>query len=125
MTRSAGPAVKLTCCWPKATTAAKGRILATRSAAFTLSLKLFVLIVFPPSSVALVDYKFPGIDQHHHQHSAGERITRCDLALVVGVPHKRKARLARGRVRDRARRRSDTGAAARRAGRGANGRSAS
>src|ERR1035438_9400336 len=41
-----GPAVKLTCCWPKATTAAKESIPTTRAAAFDLSLKMFVLISF-------------------------------------------------------------------------------
>src|ERR1700722_12376079 len=39
--------------------------------------------------IVFVDHEFPGIDQHHHQHSAGEHIVRCDFALVVRVPHVR------------------------------------
>src|SRR5882762_2243490 len=103
---SAGPAVKLTCCWPQARTPPNRRIPPTRAAAFNESLKLLVrmgsLVVFV--SVGLVDHKFPGINQHHHQHSTGENIVGGDLALVVRVPHKRKTSFARGGVRDRARR---------------------
>src|SRR3984893_14972914 len=108
MVKLADPAVRLTCCWPKATTAAKERIPATRAEALKVALKVFFsmgLLVLS-SSVGLVDHKFPGINQHHHQHSAGEGIVGGDLALVVRVPHKRKASLAGGRVRDRARGRS-------------------
>jgi hypothetical protein len=38
-------AVRLIVCWPNATTAANGRIMATRSAAFKIALKLFIRIV--------------------------------------------------------------------------------
>jgi len=38
-------------------------------------------------SVGLVNHKFTGIHQHHHQHAAGENIVRRNLALVVRVPH--------------------------------------
>src|SRR5947209_10591573 len=111
---SAGPAVKLTCCWPQATTPPNRRIPPTRTAAFNVSLKLLVrmgsLVVLV--SVGLVDHKFPGINQHHHQHSAGENIVGGDLALVVRVPHKRKSSLAGGRVGDRARRRRRAGGTA-------------
>src|ERR1700756_3825764 len=31
----------------------------------------------------LVDDKFPGVNQHHHQHAAGENIVGGDFALVV------------------------------------------
>src|SRR5437879_4403092 len=95
MVMSAGPAVKLTCCWPQATTPPNRRIPPTRTAAFNVSLKLLVrmgsLVVLV--SVGLVDHKFPGINQHHHQHSAGENIVGGDFALVVGVPHEREAAL--------------------------------
>jgi hypothetical protein len=40
-----GAAVRLTVCWPNATAAAKGRIIATRNAAFRIALKWFVRIV--------------------------------------------------------------------------------
>src|SRR5436309_14785393 len=43
----AGPAVRLTCCWPKATAAANGRMQTTRSAAFKIAFILFVRIVIP------------------------------------------------------------------------------
>src|SRR5256885_6032295 len=42
-----GPAVRLTVCWPRATTAANGRIETTRSAAFKIAFQLFVRIVLP------------------------------------------------------------------------------
>src|ERR1035438_9454734 len=103
----------LTTCWPNAATAAKERIPTTRNAAFDLSFKLFVRIVLPPWSVRLIDHKFPGIHQHHHQHAAGESVARSDLALVVRVPHEGKPRLAGGRVCDRPRRWSHTGGAGR------------
>src|SRR2546422_784620 len=105
----AGPAVKLTGCWPKATTPPNRRTPPTRTAAFKVALKLLVLMGSLMSSVGLVNHKFPGINQHHHQHSAGENIVGGDLALVVRVPHKRKASLIGRRVRDRARRWSGTG----------------
>src|SRR5438445_9432884 len=111
MVMSAGPAVKLTCCWPQARTPPNRRIPPTRAAAFNESLKLLVrmgsLVVFV--SVGLVDHKFPGINQHHHQHSTGESIVGGDLALVVRVPHERKASLIGRRVGDCARRWSCTG----------------
>src|SRR6202035_2788647 len=88
-----GIAVRLMVCWPNATTAAKGRIATARSAAFKIALKLFIRIVsflvVVSVSVRFVDYKFPGINQHHHQHSAGENVVGGDFALVVGVPHER------------------------------------
>jgi hypothetical protein len=37
--------------------------------------------------VGLVDHKFPGINQHHHQHAAREDVVGGNLALVVRVPH--------------------------------------
>src|SRR6266480_286431 len=109
----AGPAVKLTGCWPKATTPPNRRTPPTRTAAFKVALKLLVLMGSLMSSVGLVNHKFPGINQHHHQHSAGENIVGGDLALVVRVPHKRKPSLTGRRVRDRARRRSGTRGAGR------------
>src|SRR5437660_3454070 len=119
MVMSAGPAVKLTCCWPQATTPPNRRIPPTRTAAFNVSLKLLVrmgsLVVLV--SIGLVDHKFPGIYQHHHQHSAGENIVGGDLALVVRVPHKRKASFVSGGVRDGARRRSCAGGPGRADGR--------
>jgi hypothetical protein len=42
-----GAAVRLTVCWPKATTAAKGSMQTTRNAAFKIALKLFIRIVIP------------------------------------------------------------------------------
>jgi hypothetical protein len=51
--------------------------------------------------VGLVDYKFPGINQHHHQHAAGENIVGGDFALVVRVPHEGKTGFTAGRVRNR------------------------
>src|SRR5690554_5473188 len=38
-----------------------------------------------PQLVGLVNDEFPGIDQHHHQHSTRENVVGCDLALIVGV----------------------------------------
>src|SRR5437879_1119889 len=107
----AGPAVRLTV-WPKAATAANGRIQTTRSEAFKIAFILFVRIFLSSLSIGLVDHEFPRINQHHHQHSAGENIVGGDLALVVRVPHKRKASLAGGRVGDRARRRRRAGGTA-------------
>src|SRR5882762_1863854 len=113
MVMLAGPAVRLTTCWPQPRTPPKRRIPPTRTAAFNVSLKLLVrmgsLVVFV--SVGLVDHKFPGINQHHHQHSAGENIVGGDLALVVRVPHKRKASLIGRRVGDGPRRWSCAGGA--------------
>src|SRR6267378_5367045 len=109
----AGPAVRLTV-WPKAATAANGRIQSARSAAFKITFILFVRILFfLVASVGLVYDEFPRINQHHHEHSAGENIVGGDFALVVGVPHEGKAGLAAGRVRNRARGRSATALAAR------------
>src|ERR1035438_5290711 len=62
-----GATLKLIVCWPKAATAAKGRIPSIRTAAFSLFLKLLVRMVFSyPPSVRLVDFKFTGIYQQHH-----------------------------------------------------------
>src|SRR6266480_6662753 len=113
----AGPAVKLTGCWPKATTPPNRRTPPTRTAAFKVALKLLVLMGSLMSSVGLVNHKFPGINQHHHQHSAGENIVGGDLALVVRVPHERKTRFACGGVRDGARRRRCAGGPGRADGR--------
>ena len=43
--------------------------------------------VCSPCLVGFVNHEFTGIDQHHHQHSAGEYVVGGDLALVVRVPH--------------------------------------
>src|SRR2546429_5946324 len=67
-----------------------------------LALKWLVRIVFSVnlkssftvSSQRLINHKFPGIHQHHHQHAAGEDIVRRNLALVMRVPHKRPTALA-------------------------------
>src|SRR5262249_10579870 len=82
-------AVRLICCWANAAALPSSRVVAA-SADLTkagLNLRdaiaisnLFVLVRF-------VDYEFAGIDQHHHQHAAGEDVVRGDLALVVRVPH--------------------------------------
>src|SRR5215469_8597696 len=103
-----GATVKLTVCWPKLALTPNRRIEATSRAAFmiALALKWQVRIVFSVNSLnssftvssqRLINYKFPGIHQHHHQHAAGENIVRRNLALVVRVPHERPAALV-GRV---------------------------
>src|ERR1700758_403692 len=88
-----GPAVRLTVCWPKATTPPKRRRPPTRIAAFKVALKSLVRIGSLSLSVGLVNHKFPGINQHHHQHSAREDVIGSNLALVMRMPHKREAAL--------------------------------
>src|SRR5205823_11320166 len=52
--------------------------------------------------VRFVNHELTRIDEHHHQHAAGEYVVGGDLALVMRVPHEGEARL-RGRwVGDRA-----------------------
>src|ERR1700687_5077136 len=48
MVAVAGPAVRLTCCWPEAATGANGRRLSTRNVAVRLGLKYLIRIVLPP-----------------------------------------------------------------------------
>jgi len=55
-----------------------------------------------PCLVGFVNRIFPGIYEHHHHHSAGKCIVGSDLTLIVRVPHKREACLARWRIGDRA-----------------------
>src|SRR6516162_6916143 len=97
-----GPAVRLID-WQKATPA-QDRIASTRAALFRMVLIWFVCMVrlslLSPVGLirlhAFVNHKFPGIHQHHHEHSAWENVVRRNLALVVGVPHKGPAALAGG-----------------------------
>src|ERR1700675_59136 len=86
-----GAAVKLTACWPKLELTPNRRIAATSTAAFRIALALMWLLrivfsvnlnsFFIVSSQRLINHKFPGIHQHHHQHAAGEDIVRGNLAL--------------------------------------------
>src|SRR5215472_11162463 len=69
-----------------------------------------VLFSFSPS-VGFVNDKFPGIHEHHHQHSAGENVVGGNFALVVRVPHKSEAGLTGGAVGDGARGRGGPGLA--------------
>src|ERR1700690_59730 len=103
-----GAAVRLTCCCPKAATAPARSIPARSTEAFIVDLRFRVRIAFSPlvvtpassrhlvlrspfpfrpdggaASHSLVNCKFPGVHQQHHQHAAGENIVRRDLALVV------------------------------------------
>src|SRR5215475_5412925 len=105
------PAVRLICAWPNAETAPNSNRLATITAALSIDFIVLVRIASSPS-IGFIDHKFPGIDQHHHHHSARKNIVGGDFALIVGVPHKRKAGFTSRWIRDGARRRSRAGGSA-------------
>src|SRR5271157_1028872 len=61
-----------------------------------LSYSCALLISSVSSSHGLIDDEFPGIDEHHHEHSARKNVVGSNLALIVRVPHKRPAALVGG-----------------------------
>ena len=93
-----GAAVRLTCCCPKAAPAPRRRTVAREyRSLIRIDLRCcWFALCFSSALVGFVDHEFPGIDQHHHQHSAGENVVGGDLALVVRVPHKGPAALVGG-----------------------------
>src|SRR4051794_16860544 len=101
----AGPAVKLTDC-AVAAPVPRRRTAAPHSAVLIIALRELICV-----SVLLllgfIDYEFPGINQHHHQHSARKYVVGGDLALIVRVPHEGKAALA-GRIGLRSGRRNES-----------------
>src|ERR1035438_393722 len=93
-----GPADRLTCCWAAAIPAPRRRTVAADTADFRVAfIEWNRMSLFSSLSILFIDYEFPGIDQHHHQHSAGKHVVGGNLALVVRVPHKCPAALV-GRV---------------------------
>src|SRR5580704_19481270 len=95
------PAVRFTCCWAGDTPVPRKRADATSTAVFKVVLR-FLIRISALLLIGFVNRKFPGIDNHHHQHSSRENVIGGNLALVVGVPHKRKSCFARWTVGDRA-----------------------
>src|SRR5215472_11962 len=93
------PAVKFTCCWAGETPVPRKRADATSTAVFRVVFR-FLIRISALLLIGFVNYKFPGIDQHHHQHSTGKNVVGGNLALVVGVPHKRKSCFAGWAVGD-------------------------
>src|SRR3954454_749260 len=89
----AGPAVKLTDC-AAAAAVPRRRTAAPHTAVLIMALRELKCISCSPRLLGFIDYEFPGIDQHHHQHSAGKYVVGGDLALIVRVPHEGKAALA-------------------------------
>src|SRR5258708_28509009 len=97
-----GPAVRLTCCCAKAAPLASSRTEAASPDLVRSDLKVLNRIAILLVLVRFVDHEFARIDEHHHQHAAGEDVVGGDLAFVMRVPHESKACFAAGRVRDRA-----------------------
>src|ERR1700726_876942 len=91
----AGAAIRLIVCCaiaaPLPSSAAAAAIPAWNAALFFL-LSIWVLLILH----RLVDDEFARIDEHHHEHSAGEDVVGRDLALFVRVPHERPATLVGG-----------------------------
>ena len=69
--------------WPTAIVAPRRRRTVAHKALFRIVGTLWDCIAVLLKLVGLVDYKFPGINQHHHQHAAGENIVGGNFALVV------------------------------------------
>src|SRR5215469_14778345 len=112
-----GATVRLTCCWPKAAAAPKRKRAATTNVAFSVAFKVWIRIEFLVvigifELQGLINYKFTGIHQHHHQHSSGEDVVGGNFALVVGVPHEGEASFGARGIGNRPRGRSCSGLSA-------------
>src|SRR6478735_6431315 len=106
-----GAAVKLTACCPTEGLTPRRRRRVSGAAIFKLDLTKWDSIFFSWLE-RLINDELPEINQHHHQHAARENIVGGNFALVMRVPHERKARFRRRVIRDRAGRRSCTGSSA-------------
>src|SRR3989440_5442333 len=101
--RLVGPTVRLICCWAKAAPPASRRTEAASPDRVRRDLELLERIAVFLALVRFVNHELTRIDEHHHQHAAGEYVVGGDLALVMRVPHEGEPGLARRGVGDRAR----------------------
>jgi hypothetical protein len=86
MTAVVGPAVRLICA--KEALAVKRRPAKASVAVFRIDLSVvdrieILLRIRALTLIRFIDGKFTGINQHHHQHSAGKNVVGGNFALVV------------------------------------------
>src|SRR5215470_18943355 len=99
-----GPALRLTL-WASDSPLASSRSEPARAALIRPDFLLLENMSVVLALVRFIDEELTRIDEHHHQHAAGENVVGGDLALVMRVPHEGEARLGSRRIGDRAGRR--------------------